>query len=61
MRGATRVLTKPDTVEDMEALLSAAITSACTGITLPARGGKASKRRTAFDDTPPPSGPASIG
>jgi CheY-like chemotaxis protein len=53
LRGATRVLTKPDSIADLEEVLSAAITSACTGITLPGRGGRAAKRRTAFDNSPP--------
>ena len=52
LRGATRVLTKPDSVEDLEAVLSAAISSACTGITL-SRSARAPKRRTAYDNTPP--------
>ena len=53
LRGATRVLTKPDTVEGLEAVLSAAIASACTGVTLPSRGVRPAKRRTAFDNSPP--------
>ena len=52
LRGAARVLTKPDSVEDLEAILSAAVTSACTGVTLPSRQ-RQPKRRTAFDNTPP--------
>jgi len=56
LRGATRVLTKPDSVEDLESVLSAAITSACTGVTLPSRTRVRTampKRRTAFDNAPP--------
>jgi len=36
-RGATRVLTKPDTFEELEAILSATIASARSGVTLPPR------------------------
>jgi CheY-like chemotaxis protein len=54
LRGAARVLTKPDSVEELESVLSAAITSACTGVTLPSRSrGAMPKRRTAFDNSPP--------
>jgi len=53
LRGAARVLTKPDSVEELTEVLDAAITSACTGITLPSRGGQPAKRRTAFDNSPP--------
>jgi CheY-like chemotaxis protein len=55
LRGAVRVLTKPDSIEELASVLSAAVSSACTGVTLPPRGGGSNKPRcrTAFDNSPP--------
>ena len=43
-RGATRVLSKPDTLEDLERVLSATITAAYSGVTLPRRHRAAPKQ-----------------
>jgi len=52
LRGAARVLTKPESTQDLEAVLAAAIQSACSGVTLtPAK--RSPKRRPAFDNTAP--------
>jgi CheY-like chemotaxis protein len=52
LRGAARVLTKPESTQDLETVLAAAIQSACTGVTLsPAK--RAPRRRPAFDNTAP--------
>jgi len=55
LRGAVRVLTKPDSLEELEALLASTITSTRTGITLSRRRTAMPKRRVAFDN-PQPSG-----
>ncbi len=51
-RGATRVLTKPDSVEALEGLLAMAIESARTGITLPRRSRATPSPRGGFDNAP---------
>jgi CheY-like chemotaxis protein len=53
LRGATRVLTKPDSVDALEELLTMAITSACTGITLPDGPRPDRLKRRMFDNSPP--------
>jgi CheY-like chemotaxis protein len=53
LRGATRVLTKPDSVEALDELLAMAITSACTGATLPGRSLATQSNRRTFDNAPP--------
>jgi len=51
LRGATRVLTKPDSLADMESVLGEAINTACSGVTMKPRK-RMPKRRTAFDNSP---------
>jgi CheY-like chemotaxis protein len=53
LRGAARVLTKPATLEELTDVLTAAVDAACRGVTLPSKGGRAPRRRTAFDNSPP--------
>ena len=54
LRGATRVLTKPDSAEDLEAVLAMALTSARTGVILSRQARSAApKRGTALDRLSP--------
>jgi CheY-like chemotaxis protein len=55
LRGAIRVLTKPDSLEELEALLAATITATRTGVTLAKRRTAMPKRRVTFDNPPPAS------